>query len=326
MRRPTAEAGPPPRDTVASAAADDRARSLLRRLRSHPARMPEELAAFAVREMGPRAYAEVERLRQRLPQAGDERIRAHAAARGVRTTVAEGSFVGGPFLVLIPVAFCRALLAQVQMVLEMAALAGRDPRKAERAAELLVLQGAHQDVETAAAALAQSDTVASRTDRRPAGLWRVTMRMASILGLRDVGGTRRSEARFVRLGRRVLLGVVIMLGTVAPLVWLPYMSVAYRRAGRAMAERAAEFYFGAQAGLPADAEPDSGFSGTVLRALASVALVVVPLLLILLTGAQLADREWPLVVLVLVGSSLGVGAWWQSRHRAQRRRGDSSGL
>jgi hypothetical protein len=36
----------------------------------------------------------------------------------------EGAFVGGPFIVLLPVAFGAALLAQAQMALELAVLAG----------------------------------------------------------------------------------------------------------------------------------------------------------------------------------------------------------
>ncbi|WP_143094497.1 hypothetical protein [Streptacidiphilus jiangxiensis] len=280
--------------------------------------MPEELAAFAVREMGPRAHTAVEKLRRRMPEADEARLRAQVASRGVRTSVAEGSFVGGPFLVLIPVAFCRALLAQAQMALEMAALAGRDPRGAERAAELLVLQGAHPDVGSAAAALAATDAAAvPRTDRRLAGLWQVTMRMASILGLRTVGGAHRSW--FVRLLQWLLLGAVLVVGTVAPLVWLPYMSVAYRRSGRAIAERTSEFYFGAPAGLPADTESGTGrgFSTALRRALASVGLVAGLLLLVGLTGAQVADRAWPLVLLVLLGSSIGVSTWWQLHRRAR---------
>jgi hypothetical protein len=310
---------------MASEAAEDRARSLLRRLRSDPTRMPEELAAFAVREMGPRAQAAVDKQRRRMPEADEAHQRAQVASRGVRTSVAEGSFVGGPFLVLIPVAFCRALLAQAQMALEMAALAGRDPREAARAAELLVLQGAHPDVRSAAAALAATDTSAvPRAGRRPAGLWSVTLRMASILGLRAVGGTDRSW--FVRALQWLLLGVVLVVGTVAPLVWLPYMSVSYRRAGRAIAERTSGFYFGAPAGLPADTESGTGrgFSKAVRRALASVGLVVGLLLLVGLTGAQVADRSWPLVLLVLVGSSLGVGTWWQL-HRRTREQGPGEG-
>jgi hypothetical protein len=41
----------------------------------------------------------------------------------------------------MPVAFCAAVLAKAQMVYELAAVSGRDPRDAMRAADLLVLLG-----------------------------------------------------------------------------------------------------------------------------------------------------------------------------------------
>ncbi|MGR7001953.1 hypothetical protein ACU686_34540 [Yinghuangia aomiensis] len=69
---------------------------------------------------------------------------------GTLVTVTEGAFVGGPFLVFIPVAFCAALLGQARMVLEIAALHGRDTRSDARAADPLVLQGAYPDTLQAA--------------------------------------------------------------------------------------------------------------------------------------------------------------------------------
>ncbi|WP_052441097.1 hypothetical protein [Streptacidiphilus anmyonensis] len=325
--------------------ADARARSLLRRLRADPARMPEELAAFAVREMGPRAQARVDGLRSRLPEADAEHLRAETVAHGVRASVTEGAFVGGPFLVWIPVAFCRALLAQAQFVLELGALAGRDPRASARAAELLVLQGAYRDTRSAAAALAAtpaSTAAAPDPGGRSAGLWQVTMRMASVLGLRAVEGAGPTVRWWTRAGQWLLLTLVIVVGMVVPLVWLPYMTVSYQRSGRAIAARADAFYFGATAASPteteagthartaaqaeaeAEAGTDPGLVAACVRAVVSVVLVVGLVLLVLLTGVQLADRQWPLLVLVLGASSIGVGAWWQLSRRARDRRAEET--
>ncbi|MEY9844755.1 hypothetical protein [Streptacidiphilus sp. MAP5-3] len=311
--------------------AEDRARSLLARIRREPARIPEELALFAVREMGPRAHVSVEQLRRRLPDADAERLREQVITRGVRASVAEGAFVGGPFLAWIPVAFCRALLAQAQWLLGLACLAGSDPRAPGRAAELLVLQGVHPDAGSAAAALAgtaANGASAAGRSGRPAGLWHVTMRMASILGLRQVGAAQASTSWLRRAGQWLLLGAVVVVGIVAPLVWLPYMAISYRRAGRAMAERASAFYFGGKAAPRSEAEAtartDPGLLAAVVRAVASVLLVVALVLLVLLTGARLADQQWPLLGLVLAGSSIAVGAGWQLRRRARDRRAERS--
>jgi hypothetical protein len=54
----------------------------------------------------------------------------------------EGAFVGGPFIVLLPIAFCAVLLAQAQMAFELAAINGYSRNDRMRAADLLVVQGA----------------------------------------------------------------------------------------------------------------------------------------------------------------------------------------
>ncbi|MBK3638413.1 hypothetical protein JHN52_37265, partial [Streptomyces sp. MBT97] len=111
--------------------------------------------------------------------------RAQLLSRGRRATVTEGAFVGGPFLVLIPVAFCAALLRQTRTVLELAALTGRDPTERDRAAEILVLQGVYDDVPAARAGLSAAGARAPRSGslRRPAVLGGLTLRMARLLGL-----------------------------------------------------------------------------------------------------------------------------------------------
>src|SRR4029079_12803387 len=90
-----------------------------------------------------RASAAVENLRDSHPGADTGELEAAGIEHQTRGSMTEGAFVGGPFIVLIPVAFCAALLAQAQMSLELAALAGYAPDDEMRAADLLVLQGAY---------------------------------------------------------------------------------------------------------------------------------------------------------------------------------------
>ncbi|MFE6358533.1 hypothetical protein ACFVP3_00745 [Streptomyces sp. NPDC057806] len=129
-------------------------RSLLASIVAEPGCLPELLADFAVRRMGPAVPETVDQLRQDHPDATAEELRQVVVTRGRRAVVAEGSFVGGPFVVLIPVAFCAALLRQARTVLELAALDGRDPTERARAGELLVLQGVYEDMGHAQDALA----------------------------------------------------------------------------------------------------------------------------------------------------------------------------
>src|SRR4051794_24027497 len=83
--------------------------TLLRQVVDDPRGLPEQLALFAVRHLGVRARRTV----AALPEGGEpESARAEVVRRGHRAATAEGAFVGGPFLLFIPVAFCAALLRQ----------------------------------------------------------------------------------------------------------------------------------------------------------------------------------------------------------------------
>src|SRR5580765_4522515 len=126
--------------------------AVLRILWADPKNMPEHLVVWSLARFGPRAGAAVEKLREHDPGAGREDLEQLVIARQARVAMTEGAFVGGPFIALLPVAFCAALLAQAQMVYELAAVAGHRPDDQMRAAELLVLLGAHPSTDAAAAA------------------------------------------------------------------------------------------------------------------------------------------------------------------------------
>jgi hypothetical protein len=127
---------PPEDDAVFEAPA------VLRLLWADPQFMPEHLAFWSLKHFGPRASSAVERLRASRPEADTDELEAMVIEQQTRVSMAEGAFVGGPFIVLIPVAFCAALLAQAQMAIELAAVNGYAPEDEMRAADLLVLQGA----------------------------------------------------------------------------------------------------------------------------------------------------------------------------------------
>ncbi|MGE7386334.1 hypothetical protein ACQKM2_12745 [Streptomyces sp. NPDC004126] len=308
---------------------------LLRAAVRRPERLPELLADFALRHAGPRAARSVARLRADRPGADTASLGAEAVERGIRRTVSEGAFVGGPFLVFIPVAFCAALLSQARTMLELAALAGHDPTAPRRAAELLVLQGVYPDADTAERAL-RADGGGDRRRpeprddgprrRRFPALASLVLRMAKLLGLmppRRTGGRPGVRDRLVMLGRWALLGVTFLVGTVAPLVWLPYMALSYRRATRQVLDRAATYYL-TETPLPA---PSRGAAprldpGMLAAAARAVAFVLLPLLLVFsvrLFEVRMAGSVWPVVGIVLIVSSVLAGALW---HHRRRRRSD----
>ncbi|MET8163934.1 hypothetical protein ABZT34_06670 [Streptomyces sp. NPDC005329] len=267
-------------------------------------------------------------------------------ARGRRATVAEGAFVGGPFLVLIPVAFCAALLRQTRTILELAALSGRNPTERDRAAELLVLQGVYDDVPAARAGLAAHTTdppsPSSPSDPpshadpsslsrpsgrriRPTALWVLTLRMARLLGLLTPAGPGGRPRRSAQAARWLLLAAVILVGLAAPLVWLPYMANSYDRATTRLNDRAVRFYF-PTAGADDDAAPPprarprrrldpatlAGAGRAVLSLLVPVALTIG----VLVADLRIAGGRWPVLGIVLTAASVGTGAvWLWRRHR-----------
>ncbi|MGW4895867.1 hypothetical protein ACWEQL_26965 [Kitasatospora sp. NPDC004240] len=329
-------------------------RWLVREMTSDPGHLPENLASFSFRFLSPGAAAVVARVRREHPDAGPEELRTVLLDHNRRIVVSQGAFVGGPFMALIPVAFCGALLAQLRMTLELAELAGHDATDPRRAAELLVLQGAHPDVPTATAALAALDDRpvrhgGLRPRRRLSALWAVIVRMAHLLGL--VGPPEAPDPLPVRIRRWAGVIVLIVVGFVVPLVWLPYLAVSYHHATGKLARRTVGYYRdgpGPDGALPveepeADGEPgspggvqeggpggprpagepepdrpaaDPGIVAAFLRAAVSV-LVPVGTVLFFLVGLKGWDEGagWPRLALLLTAAGAAVGTLWYLRHR-----------
>ncbi|GGT84704.1 hypothetical protein [Streptomyces coeruleorubidus] len=300
-------------------------RSLLASVVGDPGHLPELLADFAVRSVGPAVPEAITSLRRNHPTDTETELRARVIARGRRTVVSEGSLVGGPFLVLLPVAFCAALLRQARTVLELAALAGRDPTASARAGELLVLQGVYEDTRQAQHALTRTGRAVGAPTRwkRWAALWVVTLRMAHLLGILTPddgsdGAVGRVHRVALQAWRWLFLGVVFLVGLVAPLVWLPYMAMIYQRADARLADRVLTFYFTDTAPAPrhrtSRLEPE--VIASALRALLSLLVPLVLTAATFLAGLRIADSRWPVLGIALATASAAVGAlWYRRRHR-----------
>jgi hypothetical protein len=203
--------------------------------------MPEHLALWSLKHFGPRASSAVEKLGRSHAGAGPAELEAAVIEHQTRVSMTEGAFVGGPFIVLIPVAFCAALLAQAQMALELAALAGYAPDDERRAADLLVIQGAYASTVEASAALARltRDPKSREGKRLPRGT-RINMvkRMAYMLGV--LGSSDEAKPSRLRSALQITpVGAVFLVGLVLLLVWVPYMALAFRKSGSEWARRPA---------------------------------------------------------------------------------------
>jgi len=301
--------------------------AVLRLLWADPQYMPEHLALWSLKRFGPSAASAVERLGRSHPGAGPGELEAAVIEHQTRVSMTEGAFVGGPFVVLIPVAFCAALLAQAQMALELAALAGYAPDDEGRVADLLVIQGAYASTAEARAALTRltRDPKSREGKRLPRGT-RIAMvkRMAYMLGiLGSSDGEKPSRLRSAL--QMALVGAVILVGLVLPLVWVPYMALAFRKSGLRMGAQASAFYAerrSEDAGVTVRKAPivRIAMSAGLTRMVLLIALPVVVAVIALLTGADIGSGKWVSAgIFVIAVSGLTTLAWFGYRWWRWRR-------
>ena len=300
--------------------------AVLRLLWADPQYMPEHIALWSLKRFGPRASAAVEKLRDSRPGAAADELEAAVIEHQTRVSMTEGAFVGGPFMVLIPVAFCAALLSQAQMALELAALAGYAPDDEMRAADLLVIQGAYVSTTDASAALRKltRDPKSREGKRLPRGT-RIGMvkRMAYMLGL--LGSSDEKPSRLRSVLQMVLVGAVFLVGLVLPLVWVPYMAWAFRKSGLQMGGRASAFYAdrkSEEAGVTVRKAPTVriAMSAGFIRMLALIALPVVIAVVALLFGADIGTGKWVSAgIFLIVVSALATLGWFGYRWGRRRR-------
>jgi hypothetical protein len=312
------------RDDLATA--DDavfEAPAVLRIIWADPQHMAEHLALWSLARFGPRADRAVEKLRGSATSRDElERL---VIQRQTRVAMTEGAFVGGPFIVLIPIAFCAALLAQAQMVFELAAVGGHEPKDRMRADELLVLIGAYESTDAAAAALA---TVTQQSGRRegkrlPRGTrWAMIKRMAYLVGVLGIA-EERSRLR-VALGWTGI-GVLFLVGLVLPLVWVPYMAYSTRRSTLRLGDRTRVYYAAAdtgEAGLTVQRRSTVRVGGTaaLVRTTFFVVVPILAALVALLSDFSLTGGHWVTAGLLLLGvSALATLAWFGYRWWRRRR-------
>lgn len=304
-------------------------RALLRTVRSSPQYAPERIARYAARTLGPRARSSAEKLSRAHPELSGGDLQRKAAERGIRTAILEGSLLGGPFMLLWPPAFCAALVAQLQMVLTLAALSGNRSDDEGLAADLLVLQGACPDPAAARRALAATaaeaagpgpdggnhdGSAAERTPGSRAGWWSTGRRLAHLIGLlTPADGSTGTRSRARQLAGWIGIALLCAVGFVAPLVWLPASAEMYRRATTGLATRTLAHY-AVPAGAAGAAADLAGYRwvlrpGTVavaLRALVAFVLTVAVLLAVLLADLRLATSHLlAALVLLFAASALG---------------------
>jgi hypothetical protein len=139
---------------------------------------------------------------------GDDlgKLEAEIIEHQTRVSMTEGAFDGGPFIVLLLVAFYVTMLAQAQMALELAALAGYARDDEMRAADLHASQGVYSSTTEVSAALAKltRDPDRDKGKRVPRGT-RISMVKGTAFMLGLIGS---SDEKPSRLRAALQMGVV----------------------------------------------------------------------------------------------------------------------
>jgi hypothetical protein len=318
----------PSAEQADGAAADDdvvfAAPGVLRIIWADPTHMAEHLAVWSLAAFGPRADGALAKLKQKHPDADEEELERLVVERQTLVAATEGAFVGGPFIVLIPVAFCAALLAGAQMVFELAAATGHDPNDRRRAADLLVLLGAYDSLDEAERALATMarDPHSREGKRLPASaLWDTTRRMAYLLGVFGASDPTRSRLR-ATLGW-IGVGILCVVGFVVPVVWVPYMAYSLRGRTMRLGGRARDYYAAERpgdAGVVVQRRVRIGGTAALARTLVHIVVPVGVAVAALLTGLSLGGGKVIDALLVLLAASVVLTAGWLGVRRWRRRR------
>ncbi len=311
-------------DTAADDDAVLEAPSVLRIVWADPQHMAEHIAIWSLHRFGPRAEHAVEKFQRKHPEADRAELERLVIERQTRVAMAEGAFVGGPFIVLIAVGFCAALLAQAQMVFELAALAGRNPNDQMRAADLLVLLGAYDTTDDAMAALtAMKSNPHEEGKKLPRGSrMSMIMKMGYLLEVFTPPDPTRTKLRST-LGW-IGVSAVFVVGLVLPLIWVPYMAIAMRRSSVRIGGRAIPYFAGetGDAGVTVTGRPLNVGAAAGLARLGLLLLVpIVAAVVALAAGLKITGGSWVSAVILLLAVSavatlgwLGF-RWWRRRAR-----------
>ena len=154
--------------------------------------------------------------------------------------------------------------------------------------------------------------------------------MAFLLGVVSAPGTPK-PSRLVSLVRWTWLGATLLVGLVLPLVWVPYMAVAMRRAALQMGSRGMEFYAdrrGEEAGVTVTRAPMTvsvGISAGLVRMVVLIVIPIVVAVVALLTGTSIGTGKWLTAFFaLLLFSGLLTLVWVGYRWLRHRRRTSAS--
>ncbi|HWD71957.1 MAG TPA: hypothetical protein VG779_05460 [Actinomycetota bacterium] len=270
-------------------------RTLLQAVRADPHHASELVLLRVLAQLAPNVTAR--------NKAGDpvEQTTKRLIRRATSLARRDGAITGSSFYVGMPSAMAMIYCHRLLLVLRIAALYGREPAEAARAAEMLVFQGRYADMETAAAALRRAGTAPSPDHHG------FSIRTTVVQTVRQV--PQMVGVRVQRVRRGGPWGMVISGATLAsylvPFVGVPAWAASNGRATRQLG-RAAVAYYAAHPEPPApDPEvvlpPRPGPRARILLTCAVIAAGVilgVAAAMIPLGTTHLEVPRWVVIVLM----------------------------
>lgn len=186
--------------------------NLWAKMKADPEYAPEHLALEAITRLGPEAARWVEKTRARYPGIPADTVAQIATRRFVTYARLSGAAAGATGLPGAVIDVGVLAWTQARMVLHIAAAYNSDPTDAERASDLLVLQGVHKYTQTARTALAvargnESADALMPNKGQPVNMTQVFMKLG--LKLAQMAGVRAAKKMFAK----IVPGAAIILGT-----------------------------------------------------------------------------------------------------------------
>jgi hypothetical protein len=186
---------------------------LWQRMKADPEYAPEHLVLEAVTRLGPEASRWVQRTQARYPGMPADTVAQIAARRFITFARLSGAAAGATGLPGAVIDVGVLAWTQARMVLHIAASYGIDPTEADRATDLLVLQGVHKYAQTARSALAVArghetvDALLPTSKGRSPQMTQVLLRLGWKLA--QMAGLKAAKKMFAKL----VPGAAIILGT-----------------------------------------------------------------------------------------------------------------
>lgn len=304
-----------------------RSREILRVAFRDPEHVSERLSLFAAQRLAEPSRNWAAAARRAQPRATPAELAERLRLESARIARLDGAIAGTPFFIALVPGYVSYLWQETRMALRIAALYGRDPGSLQTAAEVLLLRGVHQSVDTATAALlAVMDRPPPPVQsRRSLKTWYRAVRQILVLGgFLSAPSEQSQEVSHARLRAvgGVLFGASIWAITwILPLTFMVAMAWGCEVHSRKLGRQAIEYWGDDPSPTIHHRGRDRGHSKRQLIRSAALALsVAVPIAFVAYTNhlRQTVGFDWldavgalvalSIVIAITVAGSRQVGA------------------